>query len=133
VPEENLLVCAAHSVLLCELVVKNENHRVRRGSQSKCKRAMSRMRPIELLGVRWFNRGFADREKSRFLASLGMTNFERGWAAVCRVNFMVKLLRAHGGCLGRSRRRRTWQAAISLGEPQAGFDPGISEWGNPRG
>jgi hypothetical protein len=25
-------------------------------------------------------------------------------AAVCRVNFMVKLLRAHGGCLGRSRR-----------------------------
>src|SRR6266496_1734445 len=54
-------------------------------------------------------------------------------AAVGRVNFMVKLLRAHGGCLGRSRRRRTWQAAISLGEPQAGFDPGISEWGNPRG
>src|SRR5438552_16649268 len=53
-------------------------------------------------------------------------------AAVGRVNFMVKLLRAHGGCLGRSRRRRTWQAAISLGEPQAGFDPGISEWGNPR-
>src|SRR5205823_9004324 len=57
----------------------------------------------------------------------------RAKAAVCRVNFMVKLLRAHGGCLGRSRRRRTWQAAISLGEPQAGFDPGISEWGNPRG
>src|ERR671936_482459 len=28
---------------------------------------------------------------------------------------MVKLLRAHGGCLGRRRRRRTWQAAISLG------------------
>jgi hypothetical protein len=25
-------------------------------------------------------------------------------AAVGRVNFMVKLLRAHGGCLGRSRR-----------------------------
>jgi hypothetical protein len=23
---------------------------------------------------------------------------------VCRVNFVVKLLRAHGGCLGRSRR-----------------------------
>ena len=50
---------------------------------------------------------------------------------MCRVNFMVKLLRAHGGCLGRSRRRRTWQAAISLGEPQTGIDPGISEWGNP--
>ncbi len=25
-----------------------------------------------------------------------------------------------------------WQAAISLGEPQAGFDPGISEWGETR-
>lgn len=24
-------------------------------------------------------------------------------------------------------RRRTWQAAISLGEPHAGFDPKISE------
>jgi hypothetical protein len=50
---------------------------------------------------------------------------------VGRVNFMVKLLRAHGGCLGRSRRRKTWQAAISFGEPQAGIDPEISEWGNP--
>jgi len=44
---------------------------------------------------------------------------------------VVKLLRAHGGCLGSSRRRRTWQAAISLGEVQTTFDPGISEWGNP--
>ena len=26
---------------------------------------------------------------------------------------------------------RTWQAAISLGEPQAGRDPGMPEWGNP--
>ena len=33
---------------------------------------------------------------------------------------MVKLLRAHGGCLGRDRRRRTWQAAISFGEPHTG-------------
>jgi len=44
---------------------------------------------------------------------------------------MVKLLRAYGGCLGTNRRRRTWQAAISLGEPQAGIDPGMTEWGNP--
>ena len=49
-----------------------------------------------------------------------------------RVNFMVKLLRADGGCLGTSRRRRTWQAAISGGEEQASCDPPISEWGNPR-
>ena len=43
---------------------------------------------------------------------------------------MVKLLRAYGGCLGASRRRRTWQAAKSLGELQASIDPGMSEWGN---
>jgi hypothetical protein len=29
---------------------------------------------------------------------------------------MVKLLRAYGGCLGVRRRRKTWMAAISLGE-----------------
>src|SRR3954447_114621 len=39
--------------------------------------------------------------------------------------------RASGGCLGVERRRRTWHAAKSPGEPRAGFDPGISEWGNP--
>ena len=52
----------------------------------------------------------------KYVASLGMTilkkfgvkNPSESKAAVDRVNFMVKLLRAHGGCLGRSRRRRTW-------------------------
>ena len=44
----------------------------------------------------------------------------------------VKLRRAHGGCLGSQRRRRTWTAAKSSGEPLTGFDPEISEWGNPR-
>src|SRR5512138_2245218 len=44
----------------------------------------------------------------------------------------VKLRRAHGGCLGSQRRRRTWTAAKSFGEPLTGFDPEISEWGNPR-
>ncbi len=39
--------------------------------------------------------------------------------------------RAFGGCLGTRRRRRTWHAAKSLGEPRAGFDPRMSEWGNP--
>ena len=43
----------------------------------------------------------------------------------------IKLIRAQGGCQGTIRRRRTWQAAKSHGEPQAGFDPWISEWGNP--
>ncbi len=45
--------------------------------------------------------------------------------------FMVKLLRADGGCLGTGRRRRTWKAAISFGEPLTGIDPEVSEWGNP--
>jgi hypothetical protein len=44
---------------------------------------------------------------------------------------MVKLLRAHGECLGARKRRRAWLAAISFGEPQAGVDPEIPEWGNP--
>ena len=45
----------------------------------------------------------------------------------------AKLHRAYGGCLGSQRRRRTWTAAISPGEPLTGHDPGISEWGNPNG
>ena len=49
---------------------------------------------------------------------------------------MVKRLRAYGGCLGTGRRRRSWQAAINLGEEQASFDPGVTEsenrlWVNP--
>ncbi len=46
---------------------------------------------------------------------------------------MVKLLRAYGGCLGARRRRRTRLPAISLGEGEVPFDPGMSEWGNPTG
>ena len=43
---------------------------------------------------------------------------------------MMKLVRAYGECLGANRRRRTRQAAKSLGKLQASDDPGISEWGN---
>jgi hypothetical protein len=32
------------------------------------------------------------------------------------VQLTVKIRRAHGGCLGTRRRRRTWTAAISHGE-----------------
>ena len=32
---------------------------------------------------------------------------------------------------GAARRRRTRIAAKSPGEPPTGFDPGVSEWGNP--
>ena len=52
----------------------------------------------------------------------------------CRQNWhKIKRIRAQGGCQGTDCRRRTWQAAKSLGEPQAGIDPRISEWGNPAG
>ena len=44
---------------------------------------------------------------------------------------LVKLIRAYGGCLGVKRLRRTQQAAISHGKPQAGIKPWVSEWGNP--
>ena len=45
----------------------------------------------------------------------------------------VKIIRAYGGCLGAKSRRRTRSTAKSFGEPQAGFDPEISEWGNLAG
>ena len=46
--------------------------------------------------------------------------------------YMIKRISVYGGCLGSQRRRRTWTAAISSGEPLTGYDPGISEWGNPN-
>ena len=47
------------------------------------------------------------------------------------IEFLVKLQRAYGGCLGAECRRRTRSAAIRFGELLASFDPEISEWGNP--
>ena len=47
--------------------------------------------------------------------------------------FLAKRIRAHDGCLGIGRRRRTRKTAISFGESSTGFDPEISEWGNPAG
>ena len=45
---------------------------------------------------------------------------------------VVKLIRAHSGCLGIRRRWRTRQTAICFGEQQVCFDPEISEWGNSQ-
>src|SRR4030067_313715 len=42
-----------------------------------------------------------------------------------------KLLRAYGGCLGVKRRRRTWDTAISPGEPCAGARAGDVRMGKP--
>ena len=44
-----------------------------------------------------------------------------------------KIERAFGGCLGVKGRRKAWYTAKRLGEPCAGEDPGIPEWGNPPG
>jgi len=41
--------------------------------------------------------------------------------------------KANGGCLGVKRRRRTRYTAKSVGEPCAGEEPAMSEWGNPAG
>jgi hypothetical protein len=66
----------------------------------------------------------------RVYTRLRLSNSGREFDACLRGT--VKLQRAHGGCLGDQRRRRTWTAAKSSGEPLTGFDPEISEWGNPR-
>ena len=60
-------------------------------------------------------------------------NFEKSCNVETRNRYylVVKLLRAHEGCLGIGRRRRTCKAAKSLGELHKSFDPGISEWSNP--
>src|SRR5262245_58100953 len=55
-------------------------------------------------------------ESKRVVAHPGDCDVAHGSTA-CLVAIMVKLLRAHGGCLGASRRRRTWLAAKSPGEP----------------
>ena len=44
---------------------------------------------------------------------------------------MVKLERAHGGCLGTRSRRRTGLTPICFGELYVSVDPEISEWGEP--
>ena len=52
-------------------------------------------------------------------------------SAPLKREFLAKRIRAHDGCLGIRRLRRTRKTAISPGEPSTGFDPGVSEWGNP--
>ena len=44
---------------------------------------------------------------------------------------VVKLVRAHGGCLGTRSWWRTWRTTICFGELYVRFDPEISEWVNP--
>jgi len=44
---------------------------------------------------------------------------------------VVKLGRAHGGCLGAKSRRRTGRTPKCHGELYASMDPWMSEWGNP--
>jgi len=46
---------------------------------------------------------------------------------------VVKLLRAHGGCLGTRSRRRTWEPAISAGELATKLRSGDIRMGKPGG
>ena len=73
-----------------------------------------------------------DTELSRLRDDSSLRESNPGCELDACLRDMVKLRRAYGGCLGSQRRRRTWTAAISSGEPLTGFDPEISEWGNPR-
>ena len=63
--------------------------------------------------------------------------WRRGWQTLRRrqkaaqEEFLAKRIRAHDGCLGIGRRRRTQKSAISRGELTTSIDPRISEWGNP--
>ena len=59
---------------------------------------MLRARSRNIRPIRFTRRGVVSQ------AAKGQKPIASGEATVCRVNFMVKLLRAHGGCLGRSRR-----------------------------
>jgi hypothetical protein len=49
----------------------------------------------------------------------------------CGLRMTKKEEKANGGCLGVKSRRRTWYTAKSVGEPCAGANPAMSEWGNP--
>ena len=72
----------------------------------------------------------------QLLAEVELVTVARNSSDACEfetyLRGMVKLERAYGGCLGVERRRRTWTAAISLGELLTSFDPGISECDNTR-
>ena len=56
-------------------------------------------------------------------------------AITCKADlaYEVKLIRAHSGCLGTRRRRRTRLPAISGAELDVSFDAPISESGNRAG
>ena len=74
------------------------------------------------------------RDQERLVISVQYDERETHWArkiGLRRIDEKIKLRRAQGGCPGTIRRRRTRSAAKSCGEPQAGFEPWMSEWGNP--
>ena len=56
----------------------------------------------------------------RFELTNQSTNCEKKQRVTREKRKTIKLTRAQGGCLGTKSRRRTWQAAKSHDEPQAG-------------
>ena len=94
--------------------------------------------PARLEGDTWTDKTTID--TSRF-AGLSTINIQlwvvesaRSARADCWLSIVIirTLLIASHGCLDSVLRRRTWPAAISLGELLGKrYQPGISEWGNP--
>ena len=71
---------------------------------------------FETTGVARLGRGFQKSENAglgrKMLFMEGCSSGQHD----CATCFVAKLVRANGGCLGVKRRRKTWLAAISLGE-----------------
>ena len=96
--------------------------------------ACGKRRKILLRSRRFLSLSHTRTEKAVLVAS-GDRQRVRFSDSGCQLNAClrstVKLQRAHGGCLGDERRRRTWTAALSSGERRTRYDPEISEWDNP--
>ena len=128
-------VLPVHSVSFSGFVEGNEPTQVSAGTHFKRSR-----QPVREVGrghsPRTLTTAYERKDEIKRLVISVQFNDENHWArkiGLRRIDEKIKLTRAQGGCPGTIRRRRTRSAAKSCGEPQAGIDPQISEWGNPAG
>ena len=124
-----------HSVSFSGFVEGNEPTQVSPGRSFKRSR-----QPVREVGrghsPRTLTTAYERKDEIKRLVISVQFNDENHWErkiGLRRIDEKIKLTRAQGGCPGTIRRRRTRSAAKSCGEPQAGIDPQISEWGNPAG
>ena len=128
-------VLPVHSVSFSGFVEGNEPTQVPPGTNFKRSR-----QPVREVGrghsPRTLTTAYERKDEIKRLVISVQFNDANHWArkiGLRRIDEKIKLTRAQGGCPGTIRRRRTRSAAKSCGEPQAGIDPQISEWGNPAG